>query len=106
MTASAPFRAIADPTRRQILDLVRDNGPMRAGDLAEHFGSISRPAVSKHVRILRQAGLLVQVQRGRERWYRIQAQTLQEVQQWVSSYESMWEQKLQDLKELVEGESK
>ncbi|MEK6256009.1 MAG: metalloregulator ArsR/SmtB family transcription factor [Chloroflexota bacterium] len=104
MNTGMTFRAISDPTRRVILDLLRDEGPLRAGDLAAKFGQISRPAVSKHVRVLREAGLLVQQERGRERWYRLEASALEEVQQWVASYENMWQDKLKDLKVLVEGE--
>lgn len=104
MNSAAVFRAISDPTRREILDVLRDQGPLRAGDLADRFRTMSRPAVSKHVRILREAGLLVVNQLGRERWYQVQAQALHQVQIWVAGYESMWQTKLQDLKAIVEAE--
>jgi DNA-binding transcriptional ArsR family regulator len=103
-TSPSPFRAISDPTRRSILDALREEGPLRAGDLAQRFATISRPAVSKHVRVLRGAGLVVQSQNGRERWYSLNPTPLQQVQAWVDNYETYWREKLDELKEMVEGE--
>lgn len=99
------FRAISDPTRRLILDALLADGPLRAGDLAQRFSTISRPAVSKHVRVLRGAGLVIQSQKGRERWYALNPTPLQQVQAWVESYETFWSDKLEDLKELAEKEN-
>jgi len=103
MQSVAVFRAISDPTRRLILDYRRAEGPLRAGDLANKFGRISRPAVSKHVRILRTSGLVVVTQKGRERWYALNPTPLQNVQSWVETYEIFWRDKLGELKETVEG---
>jgi len=101
MSPSA-FHAIADPTRRQILDLLRKRGPQRAGDLAGHFPRISRPAVSKHLRVLRGSRLVGQKRRGRELWYQLNAQPLSQVESWVREYEVFWLERLENLKHNVE----
>lgn len=102
MAASA-FHAIADPTRRQILDLLRERGPQRAGDVAQRFPRISRPAVSKHLRVLRSSRLVGMQRRGREAWYRLNAQPLSQVESWVRKYDVFWQDRLEKLKRSVEG---
>ncbi|KAA3648353.1 MAG: ArsR family transcriptional regulator [Chloroflexi bacterium] len=104
MVTLSPFRAIGDPTRRAILDILREDGPQRAGELAKRIPSISRPAVSKHLRILRQSTLVAQQHKGRERWYQINPAALKEVQAWVQRYESYWQDNLLNLKEIVESQ--
>ena len=69
--ADAAFAALADPTRRRVLELLRDREEMTAGELAAAFPEISRPAVSKHLRVLREARLLTADQAGREWRYRL-----------------------------------
>ena len=101
--AITPFDAIADSTRRQILDSLR-TGPKRAGDLAARFPRISRPAVSKHLRVLRGAKLVRQEKRGRELWYQLTPLPLNQVQSWLAQYEVFWQEKLQDLKHAAEKE--
>lgn len=102
MTSKSPFDAIADPTRRQILDHLRQNGPQRAGDLAGHFPRISRPAVSKHLRVLRGSKLVQPEQRGREVWYQLNPQPLSQVDAWLERYSQFWEDRLQGLKKSAE----
>ena len=63
-----PYHAIADDNRRQIMDLLRTHGPLRAGEIVAHFPQISQPAVSKHLRVLRQAKLVHSSKAGREQW--------------------------------------
>lgn len=99
--ASSPFHAIADPTRRQILDVLMQ-GPQRAGDLAVRFPRISRPAVSKHLRVLRGSRLVRQEQRGREIWYQLSPLPLSQVDAWVVRYSQFWDDKLENLKRSVE----
>ncbi|MEX2160606.1 MAG: metalloregulator ArsR/SmtB family transcription factor [Anaerolineales bacterium] len=99
---ASPFHAIADPTRRRILDLLRLAGPLRAGDLAASFPAISRPGVSKHLRVLRGARLLRQERRGRELWYQLDPQPLSQVEQWLIEYEKFWQERLEALKKVVE----
>lgn len=106
MTVSTPYRAIADTTRREILDLLRHD-PLTAGVIAERFRKkkLSRPAVSKHLRILRQSRLVLVTKKGRERVYALNAEPLREVDAWVKTYEAFWDQQLQAFKEYVESAS-
>jgi DNA-binding transcriptional ArsR family regulator len=104
MAEGLAFRAIADPTRREILDLLRDVGPMRAGDIAGRISKMTRIAVSKHLRILREARL-VQVtdsDDARERLYTLDNVGLGEVSAWLQGYEVFWRSRLAELKRLAE----
>lgn len=101
MPPSSAFHAIADPTRRKILDALLA-GPMRAGEVAQRFPRISRPAVSKHLRVLRSSQLVLAEQRGREVWYRIDPAPLADVEKWIQQYRVFWEDKLQALKKAAE----
>jgi|ERR1700682_605276 DNA-binding transcriptional ArsR family regulator len=94
------FRAIADPTRRAILDRLRA-GPANAGALAADFRS-SRPAVSKHLRVLRQARLVSEVRVGRERIYKVEPVPLQAAAGWLEGYRSFWQSSLDQLKRHLE----
>lgn len=100
-----PYQAISDSNRRQILDLLRAEGPLRAGDIAAHLSHISQPAVSKHLRVLRQAALVSDVQEGRERWYHLNPTSLQPVALWLQQYDGVWAQRLDALKQAVEREA-
>jgi DNA-binding transcriptional ArsR family regulator len=104
MTVKSPFEAISDPTRRAILDSLAERGPTRAGDLANLFPKISRPAVSKHLRVLRGARLVRQEARGREMWYQLNPAPLSQVQAWLDDYQRFWEDRLQKLKQVAERE--
>jgi DNA-binding transcriptional ArsR family regulator len=95
------FRAIADPTRRAILDRLRA-GPACAGALASDF-ELSRPAVSKHIRVLRQARLVTHERAGRERVYRLDPVPLQRVAGWVEGYRAFWQTSFTNLKRYLEG---
>lgn len=98
------FAALADPTRRAILELLREEETMTAGEIAARFPRISRPAVSRHLRVLRQAGLLVAVATGREWQYRLDADPLIAVQaEWFAPFVSMAETSLRRLKRRVEA---
>ena len=89
MSTCTVYRAISDPSRRTILDLLRDAGEMAAKALQEHF-SFSQPALSKHLRLLREASLVQVRQEGRQRLYRLDATKLAEVHDWVAHYEAFW----------------
>jgi DNA-binding transcriptional ArsR family regulator len=95
------FRAIADPTRRAILDRLRA-GPANAGTLAADFRS-SRPAVSKHLRVLREARLVVDTKIGRERVYAVNPVPLQAVAGWLEGYRAFWQASLTQLKRNLEA---
>jgi DNA-binding transcriptional ArsR family regulator len=94
------FAAIAHPVRRQIL-LVLQAGEQGANELAAPF-DISRSAVSQHLGILTEAGLVTRHKRGRERIYRLQADSLSEVQRWLQHFERLWPEKLDALEDLLD----
>ena len=98
--ANDVFRAIADPTRRAILDRLRA-GPAPVNDLAAAFEQ-SRPAISKHLRVLREARLVSEQRSGRERVYRLHPMPLQTVVGWVEGYRSFWQTSLNELKRYLE----
>lgn len=99
--STAVFHALADPTRRAVLDLLRA-GTLPAGQIARSF-PVSRPAVSKHLGLLRHAGLVREYRRGRQRLYRLNPQPLKSVDQWLSHYRGFWSAKLLHLKTFVES---
>jgi DNA-binding transcriptional ArsR family regulator len=98
---NAIFRALADPTRRDILALLREHR-RSVGDLAANF-HVSRPAISKHVRVLRQAGLVVDRPAGGGRVCELNAAPLEGVDDWLEGYRSMWARNLKHLKAHVEN---
>lgn len=99
---SEVFTAIANPARRRILDLLAE-GERPVNALAEHF-SMSRPAVSQHLRVLRDAGLVAEQRRGRERRYRLVAEQLAGIDGWLAHYRRFWEGRLQRLGEHLAKE--
>lgn len=86
------FDAIGHPVRRQVLDLLR-SGPRPVHQIAPSF-EMSRPAVSQHLRILLDAGLVVEHKVGRERHYQLDSRPLREVNEWVAEYESFWRERM------------
>jgi DNA-binding transcriptional ArsR family regulator len=96
------FGALANPVRRELLEALRD-GPLPAGELAGRF-SLSRPAVSEHLAVLRQAGLVTEEPRGRYRYYHLAAGPLAEVGEWLHPFERYWRDRLTALRDLVEGD--
>jgi DNA-binding transcriptional ArsR family regulator len=97
------FRAIADPTRREILNLLR-NQSHSVGDLAANFRT-SRPAISKHLRLLRVAGLVWTEEKGAARICHLRAKPLRQVDDWLQDYRAFWQANLRSLKHYVEEES-
>jgi DNA-binding transcriptional ArsR family regulator len=96
------FAALANPTRRDLLDLLRD-GPMPVKDLADRF-HLGRPAISEHLKVLRDAGLVREEKRGREHHYHLVAAPLRAVSQWLGPYEKFWRQKIHKLRTLLDEE--
>jgi len=96
------FDAIAHPARRALLDALRV-GPRAVHDLAPAF-AMSRPAVSQHLRVLREAALVVEERVGRERHYRLNAAPLREVDLWLAGYERFWRDRLAALGSLLDDE--
>lgn len=102
--AADPFRAIADPTRREILDrLASGEAPMMK--LAELF-ELSVPAVSQHLKVLREAGLVQERREGRMRVYTLVPGPLREVSDWVGHYEQFWQTRLRKLGEHLRNKEK
>ena len=98
------FGALADPTRRSILEFVRDRPGVNAGEIAGRFPRISRAAVSKHLGVLRRARLVRARERGREVRYTLDAAPLAEVyRDWLAKFEPLWQESLERLKRQVEG---
>jgi DNA-binding transcriptional ArsR family regulator len=98
----ATFQALADPTRRAVLDLLR-RGSQPAGDIAGAF-PVSRPAISKHLRLLRRAHLVQEHREGRHRVYRLNPEPLRAVDSWIEQYRAFWKMNLNSLKSFVESE--
>ncbi|MEL6673258.1 MAG: metalloregulator ArsR/SmtB family transcription factor [Bacteroidota bacterium] len=95
------FKAIADPVRRDIIGLLARE-KMTVKTVADHF-SISRPAISRHLRVLRECGLVAIQQQGRERVCQIQPEELAPVFEWMEPYRKMWEAKLDSFEAYLEG---
>lgn len=93
------MEALADPVRRRILELVHQ-APLTAGEIAAHF-PISRPAVSRHLRLLREARLVSVESRGRQRVYRVQPEPLAELDAWLDQYRDLWASRLDALETEV-----
>ncbi len=98
------FQAIADPVRREIIHLV-SSGTHTLNGVAEKF-NISRPAISKHVKILTECGLVVIRQRGRQRYCEPQLKKLNEVSRWVEQYRGFWTKRLDALGGFLDKEMK
>lgn len=98
----AAFQALADPTRRAVLDLLR-RGSQPAGQIASAF-PVSRPAISKHLRLLRRAHLVREHREGRNRVYQLNPEPLRAVDAWLEQYRVFWAASLNNLKAFVEAE--
>lgn len=100
--SEAAFQALADPTRRAVLDLLR-KGSHPAGRIASAF-PVSRPAISKHLRLLRRAHLVREHREGRNRVYELNPEPLRAVDSWIEQYRVFWTASLNNLKAFVEAE--
>ncbi|MEM7663528.1 MAG: metalloregulator ArsR/SmtB family transcription factor [Pseudomonadota bacterium] len=101
MPDRSAFSAIADPTRRAILDCLQD-GELCAGDIAERF-PVSRPAIARHIKVLRSAGLLNERRQAQKRIYALRPEGLRDVDRWLQTYRQFWATRLIDLKAFVEN---
>ena len=93
------FQAIADPNRRAIIGLLAKQ-KLTINAVAEYF-PISRPAVSRHIKILKECGLVVVRRQGRERYCEVRLDKLNEVADWIEQYQKVWEQRLNRLDEYL-----
>ena len=94
------YAALAEPHRRQILDLLR-GGERPAGDLVKSL-QLSQPGVSKHLKVLREVGLVVVRAQGKQRLYALQPEPLAEVDQWLEPYRAYWSKRLDALERHLE----
>jgi DNA-binding transcriptional ArsR family regulator len=108
-TTTDAFNAVAEPRRRQILDVLA-SGERPVNDLVTQLG-LAQPLVSKHLRVLREVGLVQVRDEGRQRLYRLDARPLKPIHDWVRNYERMWEQRfalldavLEELKQEEDGD--
>lgn len=101
MLDGAVLSALADPRRRAILRLVRDV-ERPSGEIAAHFPDVTGPAISQHLRVLREAGLVLERRCGTRRMYRARPEGLRGLREWLREY---WDDALENLKEAVESEA-
>jgi DNA-binding transcriptional ArsR family regulator len=100
-TTSDAFNAVAEPRRREIINLLAEKSGWSVTDLVIKLG-IPQPAVSKHLSVLRQVGLVSVMKQGKNRFYNLEGRGLKPVHDWVSHFERFWDEHLQNIKELSE----
>jgi DNA-binding transcriptional ArsR family regulator len=100
-TTSDVFNAIAEPRRRQIVELLGRRGALTVGALVVTLG-LPQPAVSKHLGVLRKVGLVAVIKQGKERVYSLEAEKLKTVHDWVKAFEELWGHQLDRIKERAE----
>ena len=99
------YTAIADPTRREILDLLLTRGVLPAGEIANHFSSASRPGISRHLRVLRECGIVSVERNGKIQNYTLNAEPLNAIRAgWLARFGTMQTKSLAALRKRVEGE--
>jgi DNA-binding transcriptional ArsR family regulator len=97
------FAALADPTRRRILDLLRDGGPLKAGAIAASFRRSTRPAISRHLRVLRECRLVATESRGRENLYALDPRPIVQARDgWLATFSASHRESLKELRRIVE----
>ena len=101
MSSAAAIEVLAEPSRRRILDLLRD-GERAVGDLVERL-HLTQPAISKHLRVLRDAGLVDVRPDAQRRLYRIRPEPLAELDAWLEPYRQLWNERLDRLEDHIEG---
>ena len=103
--SSDAFHAVADPTRRTMLERLLPSGTARtAGELGADLG-LTQPTISQHLKVLREAGLVSEERAGRQRLYELQAEPLAQVRDWLSPYEKFWRDKMRSLRALLDEEA-
>lgn len=97
------FAALANPTRRELLRLLRDEGKQSVQHLADHF-AMQRPSISEHLKVLREVGLVSEQKQGRHRYYHLQGAPLQAIHHWLAPYEQFWQDRMTNLETLLAEE--
>ena len=104
MSARDAFTAIADPTRREILELLRDHGELMAGEIAANFASASRPGISRHLRVLKECGVVSAEREGQAQIYRLDPRPLRALHEgWLAGFTRGHVEGLSALRRRVEG---
>lgn len=93
------FQAIADPTRRDILSLIAQE-PLNLNSIAENF-EVSRPAISQHIKVLNESGLVDIHKKGRQRVCHIRPQKIKEVDEWLEQFKQLWEDRFSQLDQVL-----
>jgi DNA-binding transcriptional ArsR family regulator len=99
------FSALSDPTRRSIVEMLARNGALSATQISSHF-QVSPPAISQHLKILREAKLVLVEKRAQQRIYRLNPEAVLEVEQWTSQLMQLWNRRFEALDALLEVEKK
>ena len=99
------FYAISDPTRRKILEILACHGELSATEICAEF-PVSSPAISQHLKVLRQANLVFMEKRAQKRIYRINPEAMLELENWARDTSQLWIQRFEALEKLLEVESK
>jgi DNA-binding transcriptional ArsR family regulator len=94
------FQAIADPTRREIINLIAYQS-LNLNAIAENF-KVSRPAISQHIKVLTECGLVIIKKQGRERYCEVRLQQLNEVSEWIERYRRLWDEQFEALDDVLE----
>ena len=97
------FTALADPTRRAILEMLSKRGEMTAGDIAAQF-NMSAPAVSQHLKALREAGLVLVERQAQRRIYRLNTDAMREIEEWAARLRRVWERRLDALEAFLKSD--
>ena len=103
MSIMDPFEALADPTRRAILEMLARRGEMAAGDIAAQF-EVSAPAISQHLKALREAGLVLVERRAQQRIYRINTDAMRDIEDWAARLTRVWERRLDALEKFLKSD--
>jgi DNA-binding transcriptional ArsR family regulator len=104
-TTADVFNAIAEPRRRELIDALAAEQPLAVGDLVLALG-LPQPAISKHLAVLREVGIVTATRRGRQRMYELNPEQLRPLHDWVKPYERFWDTHLARIKDRAERKSK
>jgi DNA-binding transcriptional ArsR family regulator len=99
------FAALADPTRRQIIEMLAIQGQLPATDISDQF-AVSAPAISQHLKVLREAQLVQMEKRAQQRIYRINPEAMRELEDWVRQLRQVWDQRFDALENVLQDQKR
>lgn len=94
------FAALADPTRRTIIEMLSDNGQLSASDIYNHF-NVSHPAISQHLKILRESKLVDMEKRAQQRLYQVNPEAVSEIEFWIAKVKKQWNNRFDMLNKVI-----